>query len=140
MPYLACPACGQTLPDNAQRCLCGQQLAPRPDVLVAHPARVDDTFAWAIVATPLVTLLLVVVLGNASAAFLVLAVVNAVLGVQDEKRVRAAGYRGVSWFWAFLLVPVYLVLRARQTGRWAIPLMWGLCFLVYVAAMSAAAG
>lgn len=98
---------------------------------------VDNTFGWAISAGPVVTLLLAVILARASGGSAIVMVVmvalNTWLAVADRKRMVAAGYAGVSPFWGFLVMPVYVVMRGRQTGSWAIPLAYGFALLLYVA-------
>lgn len=98
----------------------------------------DNTFGWALVAVPAVYALAAVSFG-ATFAVLAGAVLNAVFAVQDEKRVQAAGYAYVGALWALIFVPVYLVLRARRTGNWAIFLAWCLTFLALVAVVAVVA-
>lgn len=136
---MACPYCAEAIPDGGGYCPhCKSELASP----ARRPLAVDHTFAWTILATPLVAFLLNVAFPAASPTLgvLVAAVLNVVLATRDDKHLRAAGYPGVSALWAFILVPVYLFLRARQVGVWAIPFLWVLLFLVYLAAASAAGG
>ncbi len=107
-----------------------------------RPLPLDNTFAWAIVAVPLLSLLLPLAFPTISGGMLGLAMVvlNVVFAVADDKRVQAAGYVEVGALWGLILVPVYLVLRARRVGMWAIPLLWGVSFLVYLAVLSAVTG
>lgn len=109
---------------------------------VRQPLRIDDTFAWAITAGPVVTLLLAVVLAsvypdmNPGVVTVVMVILNTWLAVNDRKRVMAAGYAGTSAFWGFLFMPAYLVMRGRQVGNWAIPLTYAFTFLVYLAVVA----
>lgn len=141
MALMTCPLCAETIPAGGGWCpFCRSDLPLKSNLApgVTRALPVDNTFGWALVAVPIVYALVAVAFGP-RAALLAAIVLNAVFAVQDEKRVRAAGYAYVGALWGLIFVPVYLFIRSRRTGNWAIFLAWGLVFLAYVAAVSLAA-
>jgi hypothetical protein len=102
----------------------------------AAPAKVDNSFAWAIAFAPLLIVLingLLAVMGGGSGAtlaFLAAVGLNVALALADSRRVRAAG-QNLSTALAVLLVPVYLFLRqGRLRQNYAIPIVWCVSFLI----------
>lgn len=82
--------------------------------LVPPPLPPDDRLAWAIVAVPLVGIIIQMLFGR-ELGFLYL-VANVLLCLWDRRRLEEAGYRTPSGWWA-LLIPVYLWKRSTTLGQ-----------------------
>jgi hypothetical protein len=98
-------------------------------------------FAWLLCAVPLIAPLMAMAapaLYVMSAPILVVAIVlNSVLAVLDEKRVREAGGPHISVGLAILVTPIYLIVRTRRVGStpW-IPVAWFAAFLASIVAVA----
>jgi hypothetical protein len=99
-----------------------------------------SVFAWVLCAVPLTTPLVAMAapaLYVMAAPTLVVAIVlNSVLAVLDEKKVREAGGPHVSVGLAIFLTPIYLIVRTRRVRStpW-IPVAWFAAFLVSIVAL-----
>lgn len=119
---------------------------PEPGVGSANAGRkVDNTFAWTLALAPLVFILLDVVLLQAGVspttgwALVLPLAINIALAVADSLRLKALGYR-VSTVLAAVFVPAYLIDRSRKIGGfWAIPIVWFVAALMYLASSSVVA-
>lgn len=136
---MTCPHCAETIPSGGGWCPFCRSDVP---VTTGRMLPVDNTFAWALVLLPVAVLLLAVVVAasvpnlNPLVLTVVFLAVNWWFVVEDEKRVRAAGYEGAGTFLGIVFIPIYLVRRSMQTGNWAITLLWCLTFLGYLAIAS----
>jgi len=92
---------------------------------------VESGYAWTMVGVPIVGALIPIVFPVVAVevAGLVCVALNVVLAREDDKRIQAAGYAGVSPGWA-LLVPLYLIVRAKRLSAPLIPMAWLVAFLV----------
>ena len=125
-----CEACGHEVSPAATACpACGHPAT-------AAAARVDNSFAWALVAIPLLTAVVAVTLYmlkiDASQDWFWLASIGVVAAVAllDERRLRSQGIR-ISGLGAALLVPFYLIDRSRKAKQtYALPVAWVIAAVV----------
>lgn len=108
--------------------------------------RVDNSFAWTLAFVPLIFILLDVVLLQAGVspstglALLLPVAINTGLAAADSVRLKSLGYR-VSTVLAVFILPAYLIERSRKLGGlWAIPIIWFVTFLMYLASSTLVAG
>jgi hypothetical protein len=103
----------------------------------AEPTGPDNSVGWALAFAPLIIVLISVVLYQSvpastyqDASLGIALVLNISLALWDRKKMAAAGY-DLEATWAILLVPLYLIERARKVPRTtAITLTWFGAFLV----------
>lgn len=76
------------------------------------PAPLDDRFAWAIVAVPLIGVVLELLLGNALIYLYLIA--NSILCIVDAGLLKGSGRPAPHSWWEYLLVPVYLWKRSAR--------------------------
>lgn len=102
-----------------------------------QPAKTEHGYAWALAAVPLLMLLAFIAFPTVSAGWVVpLAglAANVALCVQDEKALRAAGWKDAPHaFWSLIFVPVYLILRVRAVGAPLVLVAWVGSVLIYMA-------
>lgn len=108
--------------------------------------RVDNSFAWTLAFAPLIFVLLDVILLQAGVspstgfAWLIPLAINAGLAAADSVRLKSLGCR-VSTARAVVITPAYLIERSwKLGGPWAIPIIWFVTFLMYLASSSLVAG
>lgn len=155
MLHANCPHCGvlnQFPPGVACNCgSCGQLLASSSPSSQALPARqaavkpypnLSDKWAWTLACAPLlIDFIIGFIIGlqgagdidDASVLPLIIAVaVNCTLVYQDVKELKRNGLNVNNWLWlGFLLIPVYLFMRAAKTNKkYGYAILW--CFLFFV--------
>lgn len=77
-------------------------------------ADVDNRFAWALVGVQIIGALLSLLFNSDMGWFAL--IINVILCVIDERRLKAAGYAAPETYWA-VLIPVYLWKRANLIGH-----------------------
>ena len=103
-----------------------------PEVTSASGGLPRDTFAWAIVAVPIMAAVAGVVIGPG--AMLVSFVFNLGFCIADYQILTSRGFRTPAWAWAVFLIPVYLWRRCtilRQSRHYFAA--WVLSFVVSIA-------
>lgn len=106
---------------------------------------VSNLWVWLLILWPLVYGVLFGAMGGGATLVLIVisTAVNSVLAWQDEKTVKAAGYkdRAAPWAWVLLLVPIYLVIRQKriQGSQWPVFTYIGFSLVGLVTAVVVAA-
>jgi hypothetical protein len=154
-----CTQCGQSRSEGDKYCAgCGSPIHPgtatatglnlgptgdldpgRARVRAASQAGASNQYAWALALAPLALLAIdsALALGGyvEVAGFVVFGVallINTLGGIWDTHALREQGRRPPSAVLCALLVPAYLVVRAKRLpGTWLVPVVWLVTALVY---------
>jgi hypothetical protein len=99
----------------------------------------SDKWAWTLACVPIMSSLLYSFLQSTMGiesgfSFVIAIVMNIIFSIFDDRELKKASVKSENWIWAgFLLVPVYLFLRASKTQRqYGYAITWCVLFVLEI--------
>lgn len=120
-----CTACGAMLREGAGFCsVCGTpRYRQTENAIPIEQSKVSNAWVWTLATAPLSVNIL---LGDYLWVTIIIIVLNCVFLALDIKELEKSGNKPGSWIWlGFILVPVYLFMRAsKMGGKYGYAITW----------------
>jgi RNA polymerase subunit RPABC4/transcription elongation factor Spt4 len=132
-----CSSCGEKIKGEAEICpKCGvRQKQPSGTFMPTFES--FDKWAWTLACTPLMLSLITAFLNTfinlgTVAIFVIALIINSVFFILDMQELKKSGHDVDAWMWlGFLLIPVYLFIRASKTSKkYGYAIAWCVIFVV----------
>ena len=153
MPF--CSKCGTEVPENVNFCSkCGNAVQGGQSYQARQPEQggntvqeeqnqISDKWVWTIACVPILGMILegiiAYIVGSDSEALgsILFIILNTIFVILDIKELEKKEYNPGGWIWlGFLLIPVYLFIRASKTNRkYGYAITW--CVLVVLSCLLA---
>jgi hypothetical protein len=137
MPF--CSKCGTEVPENVNFCQkCGGNLQSGQNPSTSNNPSISDKWVWTLACIPILGMLLeqfifgFVGYSSEWMGFLIFLVLNCTFVTLDINELKNKAFNPEGWIWlGFLLVPIYLFIRASKTNKkYGYAILWCVLFVL----------